>query len=293
MPETHLEYARSDGEILSGSQASASSFGVSTDVPDFGSDNLRKRSSVTFWSKPKGLFPGRKNESGPKSLTSQKVVYILGAFAFCMAIFASLHTVFTNKQTKQQVEETLGVSAVIGVDDQGVSEGTAEDPAEVEVSAAAYSAYSVVPEQPRYIKIPIIGVDARVKSSGVNAKGRVDAPWNVHDVSWFNEGVLPGSSAGSSLLVGHVSSWTTDGVFKHIDRLTPGALIQIERGDGSVINYAVKKTENIPLDEVDMSKILGTEIAGKHDIKLMTCSGNYDRDSERYDHRFVVYAAEI
>ncbi len=221
----------------------------------------------------------------------QKAMYGLGVLVLVFSAFVSIQTFITNREAKNQIA-TLGENS--SKDDQGVSEGTGDDPSEEEVSQAAIAAYQVSdPRDPRYIRIPELGVLARIKSLGITPSGAVDAPKNIFDAGWFNGSVRPGSSKGSSFILGHVSGWTGPGVFKNINRLVAGSQFEIEKGNGEIIKYSVTKTEKLALDQIDMSKILSTEVSGKQDIKLMTCSGKYNKETKTFEDRFVVYAEEI
>lgn len=218
----------------------------------------------------------------------QKLMYGVGLSVFVIAAVASVQSFSVNNQVQEQAQ-TLGTRA----DEQGVSEGTGNEPAEDPVSEDAVRSYQVAPEEPRYLRIPELGVSARIKGLGVTAEGAVDAPWNIHDVGWYNKGARPGANKGSSLLLGHVSGWTGPGVFKRINELKEGSQFEVEKGSGEIIRYEVVRSEELALEDVDMRKILHTEVPGEHDMKLMTCSGTYNRDTETYEQRFIVYARHV
>jgi LPXTG-site transpeptidase (sortase) family protein len=219
----------------------------------------------------------------------QKSLYGLGVLVIVFSGFVSIQTYLTNKYAKEQVQ-TLGAST----DEQGVSEGTGSEPSEESISESTIRAYTVSnPEDPRYFIIPELRVFARVKNLGVTPEGAVDSPKNIHDTGWYNGSVRPGSKSGSSLILGHLSGWTGPGVFKNISKMKVGSRFEIEKGSGEKIYYEVTKTEQLPQDQVDMSKILSTEKAGEHDIKLMTCSGKYNRETKEYEERFTVYAKQL
>lgn len=213
--------------------------------------------------------------------------YGFGLLVFLFAGGVSVQTLLVNKTAKDQIG-VLGDKTGV-VDEQGVVEGTGSEPAESEVTAQAVANYMTDPELPKIIRIPDLGVYARIKHTGTD-NGAVDAPKNVNDVSWYNESARPGNAIGSSLLLGHVSGWTSAGVFKKIDQLKAGQRFEIEKGSGEKLTYEVTRGERIPLDKVDMSKILGTEVAGEHDMKLMTCSGKYNKETKQFEERYVVYA---
>ncbi|MDO8265423.1 MAG: class F sortase [Candidatus Saccharibacteria bacterium] len=224
-----------------------------------------------------------------KMSKAQYAFYGFGMIVFLFAGFVSIQTMLTNNEAKEQIG-VLGDKTFV-TDSEGVVESTdGSEPAEEEVSAQAIANYRVDPELPRYLRIPEIGVNSRIKHTGVNSKGAVDAPKNINDVSWFNESAKPGNEIGSSLLLGHVSGWSAPGVFKKIDKLQPGTRIEIEKGSGQKLVYEVTKGEKIPLDQVDMSKILSTETVGQHDLKLMTCSGRYNKETKQYEDRYLIYA---
>jgi hypothetical protein len=220
----------------------------------------------------------------------QKSMYAFGVIVLVFSAFVSVQSFLTNKEAKEQIA-TLGENS--SRDEQGVEEGTGNEPSEVDIPRSVISAYQVSnPLDPRYLRIPELGVFARVKNMGATSDGAVDSPKNVHDVGWYNGSTRPGNTAGASLLIGHVSGWTSQGVFKEIRRLVPGSQFEVERGNGEIIRYSVTRTEKMALKDVDMSKILSTEVASQHDVKLMTCAGRYNKDTRTYEDRFVVYAEQ-
>lgn len=223
-------------------------------------------------------------------LKRQKLFYIVGSFVFLFAILVSVQSLLTNVTAKNKLA-VLGSQTV--TDEYGVPEGTGTDPAESPVTDEHLNAYTVAPELPRYIRIPSINVFARVKHTSVDKQGAVDAPGNIHDASWYNESAKPGNANGSSLLLGHVSGWTAPGVFKNLDKLLAGDTIEIEKGSGERVLYEVTYTESVPVSSLDMTKVLSSDVAGTHDLKLMTCSGKFNREKEAYEDRFIVHTKII
>jgi LPXTG-site transpeptidase (sortase) family protein len=218
-------------------------------------------------------------------------MYGFGVIVLLFSAFVSVQSFINNKQAKEQIA-TLGEN--ISKDEQGVSEGTGDEPSEDEISESAIYAFQVTnPQDPRYIRIPELGILARVKNLGTTPEGAVDAPKNIYDAGWYNGSARPGNSVGSSLILAHVSGWTSAGLFKNINKLVDGSEFEVEKGNGEIIKYSVTKKEQIPVDQVNMSKVLSTETAGQHDIKLMTCSGKYNKSTKTFDDRYIVYAKQI
>ncbi|HMT19032.1 MAG TPA: class F sortase [Candidatus Saccharibacteria bacterium] len=217
----------------------------------------------------------------------QKIFYAVACLVFIFALSVSIQSFITNNQAKQKLG-VLGTQT--GTDEYGVSQGTASNPAESAVSEQTIAAYQVAPNLPRYVRIPALEVFARVKHSGLESSGAIDAPRNINDVNWYNESAKPGNEIGSSLLLGHVSGWTASGVFKHIDKLKSGDTIEIEKGSGEKLQYVVTYTESVPVSSLDMAKVLASDEPGVHDLKLMTCSGKYNHEKDEYEERFIVHA---
>ena len=230
-------------------------------------------------------------EAPRKSGWIAKSFYGLGFAVFMLAGFISVQSYITNLEVANQ-QDVLSAQ-VVETDDQGVPQGTGSEPAEDVPDDTTFFNYRVAPEKPRFLRIPEISSYSRVKEVGTTPDGAVDAPWNIHDASWYEDSVLPGSKQGVSLLVGHVSGRSAPGVFKKISSLKNGSTIEVERGDGTVISYEVERIEEYPLESIDMSKILYEVPVNTHSLRLMTCSGEYNKESRTYSTRTVVYANPV
>lgn len=166
-------------------------------------------------------------------------------------------------------------------------------PATDEPSEQEVGGYVVAANMPRYLTIDKLGINARIRTMGTTKTGAVQAPTNVHDVGWYSGSSLPGVLGGAAFMDGHVSSWDTDGVFKHLPKLAVGDEIKVEMGDGRILVYRVVKTEASPADSVDMSKALVPVTAGKGGLNLMTCYGKVKPGTDEFTDRFMVYAEQI
>ena len=70
-------------------------------------------------------------------------------------------------------------------------------------------------------------------------------------------------------------------------------MITIEKGDGSKLEYRVIAREEVPLEQIDMKKVLLPHESTTHGLNLITCSGSYNKDAATYDHRTVVYTEQL
>lgn len=164
-------------------------------------------------------------------------------------------------------------------------------PVEEEITPDVLAVYQVAPDMPRFIKIPRLGVDARVKRLGVKLDGSLGAPANVNDAGWYDGSSKPGEN-GTVLIDGHVHGPTKHGVFYRLASVKPGDTIEIERGDGIVITYQVVSLENVDQDKVDMAKALTSVEPSKPGLNIITCTGRYDIRTNKYEQRLVVYAVQ-
>jgi len=227
----------------------------------------------------------------PKTTKAKKFFYSVGITSFAIALLVGLQTFIVNSQASDQV--TALNNSSINADEQGVPQGTGSEPAESKPNGSAFSAYQVAAESPRYIRIPSLGVESRIKQLGTTKEGAVDAPWNIHDTGWYDGTIKPGSKSGVSLLLGHVSGISGPGVFNNIKNLVEKDLIEVERGDGTILSYAVDTLVEVPVDSIDMAEVLYGIEPGEHSLRLMTCAGIYDKDTKQFSSRTIVYASPV
>jgi hypothetical protein len=165
-------------------------------------------------------------------------------------------------------------------------------PSTVKPAVAAVASYTVAPDMPRYIDIPKLGVHARVLPVGVTSSGALGTPDNVYDTDWFNQSAKPGQP-GAMLIDGHVSSWTTNGVFYGIKTLVAGDTVQVERGDGVVFTYKVIKSQIYSANDVNMTAALTPIVAGHPGLNLITCTGDVIQGTNEFNERVVVFTEQV
>lgn len=186
-------------------------------------------------------------------------------------------------QTNNDVREQT-VSAV----SDDASDVSDEKPSEVRPEVAGYK---VAADLPRMLRIDSIKVDARVVRLGVKSNNQLKAPANIFDAGWYEGSAKPGE-AGAVVIDGHVRGPTQPGVFSRLKELQPGQTIQIEKGNGSVVNYKVIKTQQYDSDKVDMAAAITPVEAGKNGLNIITCEGRYDKKTNQYQKRLVVFASQ-
>lgn len=164
-------------------------------------------------------------------------------------------------------------------------------PATTKPNPSVFDSYTVAANLPRYLFIPKLSVQAIIRPLGLTATGQLATPNNVYDTGWYTKSSTPGQP-GATVIDGHVSSWTTNGVFYGLKTLQPGDRIQLERGDGTTVNYSVVKKQVYGYQQVDMSALLSPISAGKPGLNLITCTGDVIKGTNDFSERVVVFAVE-
>lgn len=198
--------------------------------------------------------------------------------------YVSIDTWVTNSEVKQVVAERQQEAA------SGVVLGEGQD--ESDVHASTVDNYQVAADLPRILTIDKLDVRARILPMSVNADGAMQAPVNIFDSGWYGASAKPGQ-AGATVIDAHASGATREGLFAYLDTLTVGDRLSIERGDGQKFTYEVTYTEVVPLETIDMQKLLNTHDGVSEGLNLITCTGKWLPDQKTYDHRVTVYTKRV
>ena len=210
----------------------------------------------------------------------QIALFCMALVIFAIGIVVSLQTVQTNRKAAAQVTSLSKHAS-----------GSTSVPSTTKPKSQAVSNYTVAPDLPRYLKIPKLGVNARILQVGVTDSGALATPSNVYDTAWYTGSAKPGQP-GAMLIDGHVSSWTTHGVFYGLKTLHAGDRIQIQRGDGKVFTYSVVKTQTYSDTNVDMEAAMRPITAGKPGLNLITCAGKVKPGTSEFNQRIIVFAQQ-
>ena len=142
--------------------------------------------------------------------------------------------------------------------------------------------------EPTRLRIPKIDIDTTfVVPLGLAPSGEVAVPDSDTEVGWYQYSPTPGE-LGPSVVLGHVDSYTGPAIFFYLGQLEPGDDVYIDRADGSTAHFIVEELERPKQSEFPTAKVYGNlNYAG---LRLITCSGLYERGKQRYTHNLVVYA---
>ncbi|OFI39406.1 hypothetical protein BIU82_13825 [Arthrobacter sp. SW1] len=167
--------------------------------------------------------------------------------------------------------------------------GVPADVSEAPVSEQQKQAYVVAADKPRILKIPSLGVEARILHVGITSNGNIDTPKNIDDTAWYNGSDLPGIT-GVSFIDAHYGGTSRSGVFSRLARLKPYDEVQLERGDGTTLRYTVTKVVEQDAAQIDMRRLLAAPGPHGEYLILMTCAGAWEKNSQTYSRRTIVVA---
>lgn len=144
---------------------------------------------------------------------------------------------------------------------------------------------------PTQIRIPKIGVDAPfTEPLGVTSSYEIQVPRGYEEVGYYKYGPAPGAM-GPAVVLGHVDSFAGPAVFYSLGQLEVGDTIEIDREDGTTAVFAVDRLEHHTQAGFPTEKVYSDiDHAG---LRLITCSGTYDRGEERYSHNLIVFATLV
>lgn len=140
---------------------------------------------------------------------------------------------------------------------------------------------------PSRIVIPKINLDTTfVQPLGLMPDKTVSVPESYTQVGWYSGGVSPGE-VGPTVILGHVDSFEGPAVFYKLSKLEPGDEVQIAREDGTTAIFEVINTERYSQDAFPTELVYGkTNFAA---LRLVTCTGTFNKGKQRYSHNLVVY----
>jgi LPXTG-site transpeptidase (sortase) family protein len=120
------------------------------------------------------------------------------------------------------------------------------------------------------LRIPRIGVDARVVPIQSNVERILEPPQDPGVAGWWSEGAAPGEPHGSAVVVGHTVRNRDGGVFDNVRDLSVGDAIEVE-GSNTTLTYRVQSIDVLSKNELarDAEEIFAQTGAGR--LVLITC----------------------
>ena len=201
----------------------------------------------------------------------------------------------TKRHYKQVVAFVMGVVFVFAIvairhgnidyfsDEQNIvaldTETEIVDEAELEMATTSL---------PVQLRIPKINLETSFeKPLGLNHDGTIEVPDSYDEVAYYKYGPRPGEM-GPSVILGHVDSFEGPAVLFSLGQLDKGDSIYIQGEDGDELEFKVTDLERHKQSSFPTEKVYGDiDHAG---LRIITCSGIYDKGSFRYSHNLIVFA---
>lgn len=141
---------------------------------------------------------------------------------------------------------------------------------------------------PTHITVPSVGIDASVMPVGRDSQGSIQMPplfdWTT---GWYRYSPTPGQT-GPSIIVGHVDTYKGISVFWKLRYVKRGDIINIARSDGSKVKFKVTALKQFSQADFPTQEVYGNiKYPG---LRLITCGGAFDKQTESYTQNTVVYA---
>lgn len=205
--------------------------------------------------------------------TNRHFLYTVAVVVFCLLLTAVVLSNLELVKRLSVLRDPLGTAAV----------------SQEEVTISREIQEAVV--YPTTLSIPKLNMRVAFEEPlGLNEDGTVEVPDSFETVGWYKYGPVPGE-LGPAVVLGHIDSKEGPAVFYDLGQLKVGDAVEIVLDDGGRKTFAVTDLKRYEQDDFPRELVYGDiDHAG---LRLITCSGVYNRSSKRYSHNLVVYAALV
>ena len=156
-------------------------------------------------------------------------------------------------------------------------------PADVQGSAAP---------PPSRIRIPALGIEARVAAVGVQDDGAMVIPAAPTSVGWYRYGSAPADPEGHTVIAGHVATREDGpGAFAPLVGARKGMRVEVVDADGTRHRYVVRGREAISKKALPVDEIFARD--GDPVLVLITCGGEYIPELRSHRDNVVVTAVPV
>ncbi|MFD8528018.1 class F sortase [Streptosporangium canum] len=151
------------------------------------------------------------------------------------------------------------------------------------------AAPAMQPSTPVRVVIPRLGVNAPIRSVGLDKQGAIEVPpvTNPNLVGWYRSGPTAGE-AGPAIMLGHKDTKSGSAVFSRLDEIRNGDVIEVHRKDGIVAVFTVGGLEQAEKAVFPTQRVYGE--SPNPQLHLITCGGTYDRATGHYTDNVIAYA---
>jgi sortase A len=174
----------------------------------------------------------------------------------------------------------------VGMGWQG-EEQKAEGSSFVETVRELLPIAEIRPGIPMKLRIPAVDLEANIEQVGKTKTGAMANPSDWWTTGWYKYGSRPGE-IGSAVIAGHLDTETAEAVFWDLQKLKAGDAIEVIDEHETVRTFIVERIAEYDEDKAPLQELFASNDAAR--LNLITCAGNWKKNSGEYDKRLVVYA---
>jgi sortase (surface protein transpeptidase) len=139
---------------------------------------------------------------------------------------------------------------------------------------------------PARLRIPAIHVDTPLERLGRQPDGTIAVPDRFDVAGWYDEAARPGEP-GPAVILGHVDSAAGPAVFSGLSLLPVGAVVYVDRADGSGVSFRVVGRSRVPKSGFPTDLVYAPTL--QPSLRLVTCGGSFDHHARSYRDNVIVY----
>lgn len=143
---------------------------------------------------------------------------------------------------------------------------------------------------PVAVALPGLGLRSELDHLRLQPTGELEAPRRWHVAGWYVGGPRPGQR-GPAVIAGHVDGPGGPAVFWRLREVRLGDRVEVTRADGTTAAFAVTRTLVVPKSGFPTDEVYGP--TPHPELRLITCTGPFDRRSGHYVDNLIVFATEV
>jgi len=145
---------------------------------------------------------------------------------------------------------------------------------------------------PVRVRIARLHIDASVVPVAADRHGALGVPEDPLTTGWWNASALPGAQFGSVVIDGHVDSASRGlGAFFRLGEVHPGDRVVVVNSSGKSSSYRVVARRRYAKKALPATEIFAQAVSPR--LVLVTCGGEFNRDTGSYLDNIVIYAVPM
>lgn len=172
-------------------------------------------------------------------------------------------------------------------EDKNVVTHSTAAPSEEPVVKETYAS-TATGNEPAIIRLPSINTAAFIQKVGIDQRGEVAVPNNIHLAGWFTQGAKPGEP-GLSIIDGHVNGLSQKAVFASLPDIKVDDEFEVEQANTTILHYKVVSTKTVVASDA-ANFLFSQDPSISSQLNLITCIGTFDQKANTYNERFIVSA---